>query len=35
VHLYTPWIAFRTIIGSAILEVADQLLLLRIIATLR
>ncbi len=30
VHVHAPWIAFRTIIGSAILEVADQLLLLRI-----
>src|SRR5215204_1203148 len=29
-HVHAPWIAFRTIIGSAILEVADQLLLLRI-----
>src|SRR5262249_22346673 len=30
VHVHTPRIAFRTVIGSDILEVADQLLLLRI-----
>jgi hypothetical protein len=30
VHVHAPRIAFRTIIGSAILEVADQLLFLRI-----
>jgi len=28
VDVHAPWCAFRTIIGSAILEVADQLLLL-------
>src|SRR5271165_6300607 len=30
VHVHAPRIAFRTIVGSAVLEVAEQLLLLRI-----
>ena len=30
VHVHALWIAFWTIISSAILEVADQLLLLRV-----